>query len=93
MFTLYIQSVEKEKRKILRLAKTYFSDTEYKRYFRAMKTLELHNIDLEKTFVIQETLFEILPEFSLLYTSLFQEYEDIPESIIRRFLNKEYLAI
>ncbi len=85
--------MEKTRRKILRQAKSYFSDSEYKRYFRALKTLDSHKVSLDQTLTIQETLFTILPEFNILYASLFFQSEQISSSIKKRFLNKIQLRI
>lgn len=84
--------MEAQKRKILRRAKSCFSDTEYRRFYRALKTLESNNIDLEDIYKRQEFLFDVFPEFTLLYTSLFCSHKKIPDTIVLPCLNHHHLA-
>lgn len=84
----------KNRKKVFRQAKYFFSESEYRKFFRAIKFLELKKIDLSQAYIRQAFLFDIFPDFSLLYTSLFvfSETEKDP-MILRRFLNADYRVL
>lgn len=78
------------RKKVFRRAKYFFSESEYRRFFRAVKTLESKGLDLSQIYIRQQFLFDVFPDFSLLYTSLFVFLDDQKDpSLTRRFLNAD----
>lgn len=73
---------------VFQKAKSLLEESEYKRFFQAIKTLESENIPLKKTFVILQEILEMLPEFDLLMATVFVNEKSIPASIFNRHLNE-----